>query len=174
MATMFNIPETINAFKVYNAGSDLIGLSDEVTLPTITEITSTIAGPGILGEIESPTHGKFQSMEQEIPFRTLYQGAIGLLASLASANLTLRGATQVVTSEGDVSFESIRIVFRGRKKEFTVGKAKQGDGTGSSVKIELTYLLIEIGGVKCLEIDKLNEVYKVNGVDQLAIIKAMC
>lgn len=170
----FVIPEKIDQFNIYKDGNKLVGISDEVTLPTVTEITSTIAGPGILGEIESPTHGKFQSMEQVIPFRTLYHGAMEMLASLTSLHLTLRGATQVVSGEGDVSFQQLRIVFVGRKKEFSMGTAKQGDGTGSSVKLELTYLLIEIGGVKCLEIDKLNEIYKVYGVDQLAVIKAMC
>ena len=36
------------------------------------------------------------------------------------------------------------------------------------------YILIELDGKTVLELDKLNEVYKVNGVDVLAKIKEMC
>ena len=43
-------------------------------------------------------------------------------------------------------------------------------------KITLTtlYILIEVGGKTVVGLDKLNEVYKVNGVDVLAKIKEMC
>lgn len=43
-------------------------------------------------------------------------------------------------------------------------------------KITLTtlYILIEVDGKTVVELDKLNEVYKVNGVDVLAKIKEMC
>lgn len=35
-------------------------------------------------------------------------------------------------------------------------------------------ILIEVDGKTVVELDKLNEVYKVNGVDVLAKIKEMC
>lgn len=169
----FGLPEKLNAFNVYSYGTKLIGVSDEVTLPSFDEMTSTIAGPGILGEFESPTVGKFQSSDMELPFRTLNREGINVLAE-DYVDLTLRGSTQISHGAGNVKFESVRIVIRGRKKGFNPGSFKQGEGTGASIKVEWSYLLLEIGGVKCLEIDKFNEVYKVNGVDKLAVIKAMC
>ncbi len=39
--------------------------------------------------------------------------------------------------------------------------------------LELTYLLVEVDGVVVMEIDKLNQVYNVNGVDMLADVRNM-
>lgn len=168
------IPEKVNQFNVYDRGLSLIGVSGEVELPTISMVTSTLDGPGILGEIESPTLGKFQSMPQTIPFRTLYYSAINMFSNFGNIDLTLRGSIQTLSREGSMSFTPVRLVFRGRTTEFNLGKVKQGEATDSTVKAELTYFLCEIGNIKCLEIDKLNGIFKVYGVDQLAGIKAMC
>lgn len=170
----YAIPDKINAFNVYQDGNKHVGISDEVTLPDIEEMTSTIAGPGILGEIDSPAHGVFNSIEMEIPFRQLFKNVFDLMTALKSVNLTLRGSIQVQDGMGDLDFVGMRVVVRGRKKGFTSGKMKQGEGTESSIKLELSYYLVEIDGVKMLEIDKINSVYRVKGVDQLAAVRALC
>ena len=64
-----------------------------------------------------------------------------------------------------------RVVIKGKSKGFTGGKVKQGNGTGSSVKVEIIYILIEVNGKKKFELDKLNFVYKVNNVDLLAKVR---
>lgn len=38
----------------------------------------------------------------------------------------------------------------------------------ATVTLELTYIMVEVDGSVLLEADKLNGVYKVNGVDMLA------
>ena len=68
-------------------------------------------------------------------------------------------------------FMPSRVVIKGKSKGFTGGKAKQGNGTGSSVKVEIIYILIEVNGKKKFELDKLNFVYKVNNVDLLAKVR---
>lgn len=51
---------------------------------------------------------------------------------------------------------------------------KVGDMMNASITLELTYILIEMGGVVMLELDKLNSIYKVNGKDLLAEIRKQC
>lgn len=172
MAT-YKIPEKINAFNVYKQGYKLVGLSDEIKLPDFESLTETISGAGILGEIDSPTVGLFSSMEMEIPFRQLTTSIADLMNPLKGVDLTLRGSSQVTDSTGNVSFEGIRVVVRGRNKSLTGGKFKQGAGTASSVKLELTYCKIEIAGKNIIELDKLNCVYKVNGVDILSKVRSL-
>ena len=170
---MFLIPEKINLFNVYHLGAKQIGISDEVKLPDIEEMTETISGPGILGEIDSPSYGLFGGMEIEVPFRVLYHNIFSLMSPMTAIALTLRGSIQVQDSLGNVHNTGMRVVMRGRKKGFTPGTVKQGNAMGASVKLELSYLLIEIGGVVELEIDKLNSIYKLHGVDMLAKIRAL-
>lgn len=162
----------INAYNVYNAGTKLVGLSDEVTLPDFEALTETISGPGFLGEIDEPLLGHFGASEIEIPFRTLNEEMFGLLAQGSAVNLTLRMSTQAIQeSTMATDFMPSRVVIKGKSKGFTGGKVKQGNGTGSSVKTEIIYILIEVNGEKKFELDKLNFVYKVNNVDLLAKVR---
>ena len=59
-------------------------------------------------------------------------------------------------------------------KGFSAGSVKAGSPTNSSVKLELTYYLIEADGKKLIELDKLNGRYKINGKDMLAKAAALC
>ncbi|MEY8333438.1 phage major tail tube protein [Lachnospiraceae bacterium 47-T17] len=162
----------INAYNVYNAGTKLVGLSDEVTLPDFEALTETLSGPGFLGEIDEPLLGHFGASELEVPFRTLNEDMFGLLNQGSAVNLTLRMSTQAMQEATMATdFMPSRIVIKGKSKGFTSGKVKQGEGTGSSVKVELIYILIEVNGKKKFELDKLNFVYKVNDVDLLAKVR---
>lgn len=162
----------INAYNVYNAGTRLVGISDEVTLPDFEALTETISGPGFLGEIDEPLLGHFGASEIEIPFRTLNEEMFGLLAQGSAVNLTLRMSTQAIQEATMATdFMPSRVVIKGKSKGFTGGKVKQGNGTGSSVKVEIIYILIEVNGKKKFELDKLNFVYKVNNVDLLAKVR---
>ncbi|MCD8204720.1 MAG: phage major tail tube protein [Coprobacillus sp.] len=165
----------INAYNVYQDGTKLIGISDEVTLPDFDALTETLSGPGILGEIDDPLLGHFGAADMDIPFRTMDDQAFKLLAAGNAVDLTFRISTQAI-EETDLStdFMPSRIVIRGKSKGFSGGSLKQGQGTGSSVKVEILYFLYEINGNKRFELDKLNFVYKVNGVDLLEKVRSQC
>ena len=172
---MHNIPSKINSFNIYKDGTKLIGISDEITLPDFEAITESLSGPGILGEIDDPTLGHFSSMEFEIPFRTMDEDLFILSDDISSVTVTLRGAIQYTDAQiGATKFKPMRIVVRGKNKSLSGGKAKQGAGTGSNIKLEVLYILIEIGNVTEIELDKLNFVYKVHGKDLLAKVRKMC
>lgn len=174
METRLAIPELINNFNVYKAGNRLIGVSSEISLSEFQAITETISGAGILGEIETAVIGMFQSMKQQIPFRVLDDDIFSLANPMEVQDLTLRGAIQGTDSNGGVGTKGMRIVFRGRVVSFTPGTVKQGAQMNASVTLELVYILIEISGSRKLELDKLNNVYKINDVDVLADIKRLC
>lgn len=172
---MKRIPELINNFNVYRAGNALVGLSGEVSLPDFESLTETISGPGLLGEIETSVIGRYGSLEQEIPFRVLYDDIFTMLDPTKAVDLTLRGSIQVSSgATGAVDYIPMRVVFRGKQKKFKPGKVDQGKAMEGSITLELTYIMIEIDGEKKLELDKLNSVFKVNGVDLLAKIRKQC
>ena len=163
------IPEKINDFNTYLDGNKMIGVAASVTLPEVKMKTSTVSGAGINGEIDSPTIGQFESMEQEIDFNVLYSSAMDMLSPLSVVNLTLRAAQQVYDKTGGYAFKGLRVVEMGRVKTFNPGKVEKGEG----MEAKVTYLLVENDGSPLLEVDKLNGVYKVNGVDMLAGISEL-
>ncbi len=172
MATK-NIPDKINMFNVYNKGTKLIGVSDEVTLPDLEAMTETISGAGILGEIDSPTVGHYGSMEMEIPFRVVNSDMFSVVKPNEVVDITLRASEQTLSSNG-LDFKGVRVVVRGLFKKYTGGSVKQGSPTNSSVTIELLYYMLEIDGKKVMELDKLNGVCVVNGEDVLKKARKLC
>ncbi len=162
------VPEKINDANIYLNGNKMIGTSSSIDLPEAAQKTSTIAAMGIAGEIDSPTIGLFESMEQEIQFNTLYSSFQDALSPLETINITIRAAQQVYDKTGGYAFKGLRVVEMGRVKKFKPGKIEKGETMEASITIELTYLLIENDGVKLVEIDKLNSVYVANGQDILA------
>jgi len=167
------IPEKINDYNTYLDGNKMIGVAASATLPQVRMKTSSVAGLGINGEIESPVIGQFESMEQEIKFNTLYSSAAEMLNPLSVVNLTFRAAQQIFDKTGGYAFKGLRIVEMGRVKTFNPGNIQKGESMEATVTLELTYILIENDGKPLLEVDKLNGVYKVNGVDKLAPIRAL-
>ena len=163
----------INAYNVYLDGTKLLGVSDEVTLPDLESLTETLSGAGILGEIDEPLLGHFGAAELEIPFRTINEELFKLITPGASTQITLRMSTQSINEQNlQTDFMPSRVVVTGKVKSLSGGKVKQGSGTGTSVKIELLYILIEVNKKPKFELDKLNFVFKVDGVDLLSTVRS--
>lgn len=167
------VPEKINEYNVYHKGNVLVGIVPDVELPGVKMKTSTVIGAGMLGELDSPAIGQFESMVQELKFNVLYSSAIDMLSPLEAVDLTFRASQQVYDKSGGYDFKGLRIVEQGRVKEFKPGKLVRAEGMEAVVTLEVTYLLLEVDGVVMLEIDKLNQVYIVNGKDMLAKVRAL-
>lgn len=171
---MNTIPTKINKYNVYSAGNRLLGMGDEMTLPDFEASSETVSGAGILGEIDDPTVGYFGNQEIEISFRILDQEAVDMLDMTRAVQLEVRGAQQTTDSAGDIAFRQMRVVVRGRTKKLSPGKVKAGNPMDTSVTLTVLYILIELDGSPVLELDKLNEVFRINGKDVLAKVKEMC
>ena len=167
------VPEKINEYNAYMDGEKMVGVVPDVDLPEIGMKASEVEGAGMLGVLDSPTIGQFESMEQEVKFNVLYSSAINMLNPLTAVNLTFRAAQQVYDKTGGYAFKGLRIVEQGRAKKFKPGKLKRAEGMEATVTLELTYILVEVDGTVMLEIDKLNQKYIVNGQDMLAGIAAL-
>lgn len=175
MAGVLGIPGVINNFNLYYKGTALVGLTGEITLPDFEGMTETLSGPGILGELEEVIIGAFGSMELEVPFRILDEDAFKIMSPMETLDLTLRASEQyTVKSTGNLDYKGMRVVVRGRQKKMTAGTIKQGGAMDSSVTVEVAYIMIELDGQKRIELDKLNNVYKVNDKDLLAKVRSQC
>ncbi|MCI5713663.1 MAG: phage major tail tube protein [Lachnospiraceae bacterium] len=172
---MSNYPSVINSFNAYNDGNRIIGQTGEITLPDVESKTTTVSGAGILGDIEEPVIGQVNSLKITIPFATIADDYFKLCNQLKSVGLTLRGAIQCMDTEtGEAVMQQMRVVLRGKMATFTNGKLKAAEQMGASLTIELLYYMVELEGVTQVEIDKLNSVFIVNGVDVLEPIRNMC
>ena len=166
------LPARLNNFNIYNKSNKPLGVAT-VTLPNLEAMSDTLTGAGLLGEIDMPTLGHFSSTEIELEWNTVTGDAVTLAPGVSEA-LTFRGAMQVVDgTTGEISPVGVRIATRVMGKGLDLGSAELGSATGTTNTLEALYIKIVVDGKDVLELDKLNNVYKVNGKDLMAKINSL-
>lgn len=165
------IPEKLIGFRVYNQGQDQIGLAD-VELPEIEFLTETTSGAGIAGEVESLVLGQTKSLTIKFKWRAFNGSSVSLLAPKGH-QLDLRGSIQRFdAAAGTFEPQAMKVVVRCAPKKGGLGKLEMGKPMDNESELEVTYLKVWLGGSEVLEIDKLNYIYKVDGTDYLATVRA--
>lgn len=158
-------------FEVFIAGGRKLGMAD-ITLPNIEYKTATLSGAGVGGDIEMPTPGHTNSMELEINWRTLNEDVTKLLAMKAH-DLEIRGSNeQYDAGTGAITTEPVKINVRSLPKKGDIGSFKPADHTDTKSTLEIVYLKIAVAGKVTTEIDKLNYIHFVDGVDYLASVRS--
>ena len=160
---------TIN-FAIYEDSTEFLGMS-KVTLPDLTSLTQSISGAGIAGNIEAVLLGHFESMTLGLSFRNTTKQVV-CLAEPRRHNIDLRVAQQDEdTVKGTVATRSVKhvmVVIPKSTKGGTVAPATPTDGSGEyAVRYWATY----IDGKKVQEIDQMNFICYINGVDYLADVR---
>ncbi|MBG6248731.1 MULTISPECIES: phage major tail tube protein [Symbiopectobacterium] len=62
---------------------------------------------------------------------------------------------------------TVEVVMRGRHKEIDGGESKQGEDTEIKISTQCTYYKLTMDGKEMIEIDTINMIERVNGVDRL-------
>lgn len=167
-----NLSTVLRDYNVYNGSNKLVGIGDELSLPAITFLTSTLSGAGFGGEIDLPSPGRTGNIEQEIPFNMMDEETVSLIKVGNVTSLTLRGAHEEVNPEtGKLAWSGISVLMRGYVSEISLGKAKRADKMDSSIKMSLIYIKYTAGDNILLEIDKLNGKCIINNVDMMGDYK---
>ena len=164
------IPERLIDFRVYENSNMFIGIAD-AELPTLEAMTETVSGAGIAGEYDSPLIGHYQSMTLSLNWRTPTPKQLALAAPKIH-QLDLRGAIQVNdAANGRYRSVPLRVLVNGTPKTTNPGKFEKNASMDSSNELEVTYFKIWYDGKEYIEIDKLNYICKIDGVDYLAEVR---
>ena len=165
------IPELLVGYKVYKEGAEILGTAD-VELPDIEFMTETLGGSGIAGEIDTPVMGYTGSMTVTINWRTL-EGDLLSLAAPGGHTLDFRGAVQVTDGADSRKYiQPVQVVITGQPKKVSLGKLAQASAMESGTELEVFYLKVWVGGREKIEIDKLNHIFVVDGIDYLIGVRA--
>ncbi|MBF1685406.1 MAG: phage major tail tube protein, partial [Selenomonas sp.] len=65
----------------------------------------------------------------------------------------------------------VKVNIRGLPKKGSLGSLKPAEHTDSKTTLEVTYLKVTIDGVRKVEIDKLNYIHFIDGVDYLKDVR---
>lgn len=165
------IPERTINFDCYDSNAEALLGTTDVELPKFEGLSETIMGAGLAGEIDSIVIGHFKSQTVKLKWRTVTEAALGLLAPTVQA-FALYGAVQVQDSlAGALVVQSWRIDVNGMPKSFDLGKFEPGKPMANEMDIEVYKLIISLNDSPLVELDKLNSIYKVNGIDYLQSVR---
>ena len=148
-----------------------ISEATEVTLPDLEYMSETITGAGMNGEIDLPTLGQLAAATLSIASRSLGDNAIEI-STPQTQHLEFRWATQALNeTTGAVEVVDKKVIFKGVPKKLGLGKIAPNAAEEATLDYEMLALTYISKGVRKIEIDKINDVFKVNGVDYNAEIK---
>lgn len=165
----------IHDYNIYNDIDERIGDGEEISLPDLSPNTTDVSGSGITGNIKVPVPGMYDSLVVDIPFRMLSSKASDLFIGNRYTTAKIRGGILVMDeSTGEMTDKSIVVTVKGMGTKLSLGKLKQGSTMNSGVSIEAIYYSVTINDEPIFELDKLNAVCKINGVDILEGLRNMC
>ena len=167
---MPNFDESVINFAVYEDSVEYVGMAG-VTLPNLAAIVQTLSGAGIAGNVEVPVLGHYDVMSLTLNFRTTTEHSVRL-SEPRRHNIDLRMAQQIEdTVAGEVKVQSITHVLVVVPKTDTGGTVAPAAPTNGSGEYSVRYWATYIDGAKVREIDPLNFICEVNGVDYLADVR---
>jgi phage tail tube protein FII len=151
------IPNHVANYSIFKDGRRLIGLAD-VTLPNLQNLTDTLKGSGIFGEIDMPTQAHFQSLTLTMNWLTIVDDAV--FATIQDgAQLDAWAAHQLHDSgTGKIIHTGWRYVMNTVPRAFNFGKLEVGTKGEAVSEYELISIRAIRNDVTVLEIDKENGV----------------
>lgn len=160
-----SLPRKLKNMNTFGNGESFLGQVTEVKLPVLTRKMEGYRGGGMSGEVDID-FGQ-EKLECEHKYGGLMRSILKDYGLTQHDGAMLRwvGAYQ---REDTGEVESVEVVMRGRHKEIDLGNAKPGDDTEFTVKSTLSYYKLSIAGAVVIEIDPVNMIEMVEGVDRLA------
>lgn len=167
---MAKIDELVINFAIYEDANEYLGMA-EVTLPDLEFLTEELDGAGINGKVEEIIVGHLSAMTTTLNFRTVCNSAVRLLEPRVH-KIDLRVAQQQMnnrTSETEV--RSLKHIMRVKPKKTALGKVAAASTADVSGEYAVSYYAMYMDGKKNTEIDPLNFICIINGVDYLAAVR---
>lgn len=158
------LPSTLKNFNLFNDGSSYMGVAEEVKLPKLTRKMDEFRGGGMNGPV-SVDLGQ-EKLELEFTCGGIMRQVFDQYAATKVDGVMLRfaGAYQ---RDDTADVQAVEVVVRGRHTEIDPGDSKAGDRGKLVVKSAISYYKLSIDGDAVIEIDLLNMIEIVNGVDMM-------
>lgn len=164
------INKILNA-NVYMDGSNLLGRAEEVNLPDIKFIMVDHKALGMLGSAEF--FAGFEKMEAKFKWNALYLDVIKKAANpFKAVAVQVRASLETYSGQGKISEVPVVCHIGGTFKNIPMGNFKPKDNPEYETNMSVNYAKLVVNGEEIYEIDVLQNIYKVDGVDVLAQYRA--
>ena len=162
------LPRKLKYLNMFNDGLSYMGIVESVTLPKLTRKLENYRGGGMNGAAAIDLGLDDDALTVEWSVGGLPDVALWAQYAAPGADaVPLRFAGSYQRDDtGEII--AVEVVMRGRHKEYDGGENKQGESGTTKIATECSYYQLTIDGKEVIEIDVINMVMKVDGVDRLA------
>lgn len=161
------LPKKLKHMNIFNDGNGHQGEANTVTLPNLTRKLEAFRAAGMDGPVKADL-----GMGDDGIVLSYTLGGWALITlrqygAVRADGVMLRFMGSVQRDDtGDVS--AVEVVVRGRHEEINFGDSTPGEDTEHEITTTCTYYRLIVDGEVIIEIDLLNFVFIVDGVDMLA------
>ncbi len=158
------IPEVLSNCAAFIDGVSFAGEVPTLTLPKLTKKTDDYQGGGMSAPIEMGMG--LEKLEAAFTTNGVRRESLKFfgLADQTACNAVFRAAYKGLKG----AVKAVTVTLRGAVKEVDMGDWKAGDKAEIKHAMSVTYYKLEIDGRVMYEIDPLNMIQVIDGVDQLA------
>ncbi|MGV6473540.1 phage major tail tube protein [Azotobacter vinelandii] len=165
------LPRKLKNMNLFNDGNSYLGESKTVTLPPLARKMEAYRGGGMNGPVKIDQGMSDDGIQLEWTLGGLDLIVLRQFGAITADAVLLRFAGAYQRDDtGEVS--AVEVVVRGRHEEINLGDAEPGEDTEVSLVTTCSYYKLIVDGNTEIEIDLLNMIEIVNGVDLLAAQRA--
>lgn len=159
-----NKPQGYINYEVYEDAVNYIGLAT-ITPPDIAQLTHTVTGAGLAGNVDAVMLGMVEAMEATITFHTVMDAATKLMQPIKH-QLDCRIAEQVWETDSAAHvINADKLIMLVLPKTTSMGEV----APASAASVSGTYAVYRyegyLNGVEKWVIDPMNCIYRINGKD---------
>ncbi len=158
------LPRKLKFMNMFNEGESYLGQVMEITLPKLTRKMEDYQGGGMNAPIK--TDQGMEGLTLESTCGGIMTDTIKQFGITKHDGIKLRFAGSYQRDDGS-NTSAVEIFVRGRHSTIDMGSAKQGEGSDFKLTSELSYYKLIVDGVTLIEIDIINMIEIVDGVDHL-------
>lgn len=160
------LPRKLKNLNLFNDANSYVGVVKSVTLPPLGRKMESYRGGGMNGPVKADLGFSDDGIQFEWKTGGLDLVALRQFGAVNAAGVALRFAGAFQQDDtGDVS--AVEVVMRGRHETIEMGDNQPGEDTEHSITTTCSYYKLIVDNEEIIEIDLLNFIEKVNGVDMI-------
>lgn len=160
------MPRKLKNLNLFNDGNSYLGLVKSLTLPSLGRKMEGYRGGGMNGPVKADLGMSDDGIQFEWKTGGLDLISLRQFGAVNASSVALRFSGPYQQDDTD-EVSNVEVVVRGRHETIEMGDAQPGEDTEHSMTTTCSYYKLTVDGEEIIEIDLLNFVEKVNGVDML-------
>lgn len=158
------LPRKLKHLNLFNDGNNWQGIVESLTLPKFTRKFEKYRGGGMAGAVDVDMGLDDGALDTEFSIGGMESLLFKQLAKTTADGVQLRFTASIQRDDtGEV--QAVELVVRGRHKEIDSGELKTGETNATKVSSTNSYAKLTINGEVLYEVDTINMVEIVDGVD---------